>query len=173
MYFSVLPCCSTVIEIYGRNFGSTLADAGAISIQIGNTTCGPVVIGSQVAEIWQKSRAGVPYLWCSISHTTVGLKSLKIHVAGQNVTKEEDNSGVRGVCSSGFYGQQAWTVFTSADSECKLPCEKAQISAHSDLEVGRSCTAHYDTATNGYKLLDEFDDENPACEVRVRRMSVY
>jgi hypothetical protein len=159
--------CLVVIEIYGRNFGSSLADAGAVSIEIGNSTCGPVVIGSQVAEIWQKSRAGVPYLWCSVSHTTVGLKSLIIHVAGQNVTKDEENSGVRGVCSSGFYGQQAWTVFTGEDSECELPCDKAQTSAHSSLEGGRSCTAHYDASANDYVLLDEFDDENPACEVSV------
>jgi hypothetical protein len=123
-----------------------------------------VVIGSQAAAIWQKSRAGVPYLWCRVSHTTVGTKALAVFVAGQNVTKSRDASGVRGVCSSGYYGQQAWTVFTGSDSECKLPCDKAQTNANNPL--GRSCTARYEASQNDYVLEGDFDDESPACRVR-------
>ena len=94
----------------------------------------------------------------------MGTKALAVFVAGQNVTKNRDASGVRGVCSSGYYGQQAWTVFTGSDSECKLPCDKAQTNANNPL--GRSCTARYEASQNDYVLESDFDDESPACRVR-------
>lgn len=152
-----------LIEIYGRNFGSTLAGAGDVRIRVGNATCGPVTIGNVVAELWQTSRAGVPYLWCSIADTTVGTKSLEVFVAGQNVTKSEAESGVRGVCSSGFYGQQAWTVFTDAASECKQACTRAETNAQNPL--GRRCTAHYDASSETYVLDASFDEESSECQV--------
>ena len=31
-----------LLEIYGRNFGNTVDDAGPITVLVGNTTCGPV-----------------------------------------------------------------------------------------------------------------------------------
>jgi len=116
-----------LIEIYGRNFGQSVEDAGAIAITIGNRTCVPVTVGTAPTTIWQKTVNDVPYLWCHLSGSTVGRKDLKLFVAGQNLTRDEDGAGIRGVCQSGFYGQEAWTVYTNSDVECEMECADAQV----------------------------------------------
>ena len=35
-------------------------------VALGNNTCGPVVVGTFEASIFQESRTGVPYLWCQV-----------------------------------------------------------------------------------------------------------
>ena len=146
---------SDIMEIYGRNFGSTLELAGDVVIAVGNNTCGPVVIGGYEATVWQTTRAGTPYLWCAISHNTVGSKAISLFIAGQNVTKNKEDSGLRATCSSGFYGQEAWTVFTNSNSECEMPCSREDVNAHNP-EGTRKCTARYDSASNEFVLDSPF-----------------
>jgi len=78
------------------------------------------------------------------------------------VTKDEFNSGVRGVCSSGFYGQEAYTAFTNSDSECEMPCTRADVNAHNP--DGRRCTARYDDNADKFMLEAPFTDEDPECQ---------
>jgi hypothetical protein len=66
-----------LIEIYGRNFGESVEDAGVISISIGNVTCNPVKVGASYTTLWQSTVNGIPYLWCHLKGSTVGRKSLE------------------------------------------------------------------------------------------------
>ena len=156
-----------LLEIYGRNFGTTLEDAGDIVVTVGNDTCGPVRIGSQTAAVWQVSREGTPYLWCSVTEATVGTKDVAILIAGQNYTRGREVSGVRGACAAGFYGQQAWTVFSfqdgaTGDVGCKMPCDASAVNARSP--DGRGCTAHYDGEAGGFALVaDGPQPGSPEC----------
>ena len=86
---------------------------------------------------------------------------MSIFVAGQNVTKDALNSGVRGVCSSGYYGQEAYTAFTNSDSECEMPCS---IDINADNTEGRQCTARYDSNADKFMLEAPFTDEDPECQ---------
>lgn len=88
----------------GNNFGESIDDAGTIQIYIGNTTCDAVEVGDITANIWQETTSGTPYLWCETGSSTVGSKSVRVFVAGQNATMSAAESGVSAVCSSDYYG---------------------------------------------------------------------
>jgi hypothetical protein len=155
---------SDLLQIYGNNFGSTVTDAGTINIKVGNATCNAVAVGATgYANMWQSTNRGSPYLWCSIGDTTVGSKSLEIHVAGQDSYFEVGSVALRAVCSSGYYGQAAWTVYTAevltnqgvtTSVECKLPCDPS----------ASVCTGFYSKDMNNYRLEQKFQPTSSSCE---------
>jgi hypothetical protein len=84
-------------------------------------------------------------------------------VAGQNLTRDALNSGIRGVCQSGFYGQPAWTIFTNPDVTCEMPCDDSDVNTHNPK--GRRCTAFFDsTGTKSYRLEEPFTEDSPECK---------
>ena len=114
----------------------------------------------------------------------VGAKALTLHVARQNFTRGREVSGVRGVCSSGFYGQEAWTVFTARDAVaasagggeagggaaaaysapyCARPCSAEAMNAHNLEAGGRACSGRYDSSSGGFVLNAPFTEADPAC----------
>jgi hypothetical protein len=125
----------------------------------------------------QKTSSGVVYLWCGITGATVGRKSLTVTAGGQTQFQAPGSINFQGVCAGGWYGQEAYSIFTEIGNtgkgtrnvECVKPCTPS-------LE-GDVCTAYLDREESKYKLLNGYTTTSDACEkdwacLQVRAASV-
>ena len=158
--------------------GKDAKHEGPVRIGAGDSGSGGAGAGS-FASVWQQTVDGTPYLWCELSRTTVGAKAFFLDIAGQNLTFTPQSSGLRGTCSSGYYGQAAWTVYTLSDSSCFETCTPGGLSSVTgggdgnegggeEDQEGASCTGFFDKESGQYRLESQFVDSSgavaPACE---------
>lgn len=61
-------------------------------------------------------------------------------VAHQNVSWSADEGKVETLCAYGYYGQEAWTVLTTADDPTCDECSDAQV----------ECMKYYNMTSGGY-----------------------
>ena len=133
-----------VISIYGTNFGATREHADKVKVWIGGLPCTAVSLGddsSTAQHIWQKGpNDETAYLWCVTSRLRVGPQAVTVSVAQQNVTWTVEEEKIETTCVYGYYGQEAWTVLTSADDTVCDECGAKQV----------ECMRWYNETTGGY-----------------------
>ena len=118
------------LSIYGSNFGATESDAGGISVQVGGLACTGVTAsdddGASQASMWQKKSSTV-YLWCTTGRLRVGTQAVTVSVGGQNSSWDAEDGVLTTQCEYGYYGQEAWTVLTTAADPTCQECSETQV----------------------------------------------